>query len=154
MGCNFPPVPLSFESCCCSTYFKRFLIFHYKKKKSYLLKFFHWSWLCSRILLVWIQDTPERTVSDYSEEHTVHADCQLQTAGLSEGPVLVSALEPRELKVWKLLEQNQAYLPKLITPGSRSIIYWYQAVSYLQDRQSPCLILFAWFSLKNRQEAA
>lgn len=29
-----------------------------------------------------------------------------------------SALEPKELKVLKLLEQNQAYLPKLITQGS------------------------------------
>lgn len=43
--------------------------------------------------------------------------------GLSGSPVLFAALEPRELKVLKLLEQNQAYLPKLITPGSRSIIY-------------------------------
>lgn len=30
-----------------------------------------------------------------------------------------SALEPKELKVLKLLEQNQACLPKLITQGSQ-----------------------------------
>ena len=70
------------------------------------------------------QDTPKRTVCNYSEERTVHAEAvNLKRQDIPGSHVHFSALEPRELKVLKLLEQNQAHLPKLITPGSRSIIY-------------------------------
>lgn len=39
--------------------------------------------------------------------------------GLPGSHVHYSALEPKELKVIKLLEQNQVYLPTLITQGSQ-----------------------------------
>lgn len=72
------------------------------------------TWLCSRILLAWI----------FSTFKIYHRE---QCAYNSEGcqPIIwgsklhFSALEPRELKVLKLLEQNQAYLPKLITLGTQ-----------------------------------
>lgn len=104
---------------------KFFLSFIIKNYICDLLIFFHQLWFCKHGFV------PELCLHEFfprytrvrfthnSEEHTVPCRGLSTSNGSPRKPMYFSALGRRELKFLKLLEQNQACLPKLITPGSQ-----------------------------------